>query len=63
MASLERDLDPADMVRVHRSAFVAPGAVEAVNQVGRTITLILKSGTSVRVGPQHADEVRGKLGR
>ena len=47
MASLERDLDPGDMVRVHRSAFVSPAAVAAVNQVGRTITLVLNSGTSV----------------
>ncbi|WP_419808476.1 LytR/AlgR family response regulator transcription factor [Sphingomonas sp.] len=63
MAALERDLDPQTMVRVHRSAFVRPSAVQAVNQVGRNITLVLTSGASVRVGPQHAGDVRERLGR
>ena len=63
MASLERDLDPATMVRVHRSAFVSPPAVEAVNQTGRNVTVILKSGATVRVGPQHTETIREKLGR
>lgn len=63
MAALERDLDPVDMVRVHRSAFVSPGSVESISQIGRNITLVLKSGASVRVGPQHASEVRERLGR
>jgi two-component system LytT family response regulator len=63
MAALERALDPAAMVRVHRSALVSPGAVVSISQVGRNITLVLKSGTSVRVGPQHADDVRSRLGR
>lgn len=63
MAALERDLDPADMVRVHRSAFVSPGKITAINQIGRNITILLASGASVRVGPQHAAEARAKLGR
>lgn len=63
MGALERDLDPAAMVRVHRSAFVSPDAVASVNQVGRNITLVLTSGASVRVGPQHAGEVRHRLGK
>ena len=63
MGALERDLDPAAMVRVHRSAFVSPDAVASVSQVGRNITLVLKSGASVRVGPQHAGEVRHRLGK
>lgn len=63
MAALERELDPADMIRVHRSALVRPHAIETVNQVGRNITLVLKSGTSVRVGPQHVGDVRQRLGR
>ena len=63
MGALERDIDPADMVRVHRSAFVSPAAVASVSQVGRNITLVLKSGASVRVGPQHAGEVRHRLGK
>ncbi|WP_425230269.1 LytR/AlgR family response regulator transcription factor [Sphingomonas sp.] len=63
MAALERDLDPAAMVRVHRSSFVCPAAIVSISQVGRNITLVLNSGASVRVGPQHAAEVRAKLGR
>ncbi|HEU0043628.1 LytR/AlgR family response regulator transcription factor [Sphingomonas sp.] len=63
MAALEGSLAPADMIRVHRSAFVSPAAIVSISQVGRNITLVLKSGTSVRVGPQHADEVRRKLKR
>ena len=63
MASLERDLDPSTMVRVHRSAFVSPPAVETVNQTGRNVTVILKSGATVRVGPQHTADIRERLGR
>lgn len=63
MAALDRDLDPADMVRVHRSAFVSPPAIVSISQVGRNITLVLRSGATVRVGPQHADDVRARLGR
>lgn len=63
MATLARSLDPVDMVRVHRSAFVRPGAVVSISQMGRNITLVLKSGASVRVGPHHAEHVRARLGR
>ena len=63
MGALERDIDPAAMVRVHRSAFVSPTAVDSLSQVGRNITVVLKSGASVRVGPQHAGEVRHRLGK
>ena len=63
MASLERELDPADMIRVHRSSFVSVPAIETVSQVGRNLTLVLRSGTSVRVGPGHVAEVKAKLGR
>ena len=63
MSALERDLDPTTMIRVHRSAFVSPAAVAQVSQVGRNITLVMTSGASVRVGPQHAGEVRQRLGK
>ena len=63
MASLERDLNPDDMVRVHRSSFVSPRKIVSISQVGRNITLVLQSGTTVRVGPQHAAGVRKRLGR
>lgn len=61
MGSLEGVLDPAELMRVHRSAFVRPAAVQAISQIGRHTTLVLKSGASVRVGPQHVSEVRQRL--
>lgn len=63
MGALEGALDPAQLMRVHRSAFVRPGAVQAINQLGRHTTLVLTSGASVRVGPQHVGEVRHRLKR
>lgn len=61
MAALETGLDPQAMMRVHRSAFVRPGAVRTVNAVGRHMVLVLRSGAAVRVGPRHWSEVRGRL--
>lgn len=63
MGALEAALDPAQLMRVHRSSFVRPGAVQAINQIGRHTTLVLNSGSSVRVGPQHVGEVRHRLKR
>ncbi len=63
MGALEGALDPAQLMRVHRSAFVRPDAVQAINQIGRHTTLVLKSGASVRVGPQHVGDVRHRLKR
>jgi two-component system LytT family response regulator len=63
MGALEQRLDPAQMIRVHRSSFVRLGAVNGVSQIGRHTTLVLKSGASVRVGPAHLAEVRHRLGR
>lgn len=63
MGALEGALDPAQLMRVHRSAFVRPDAVQAINQIGRHTTLVLESGVSVRVGPQHVGEVRHRLRR
>lgn len=63
MAALAETLDPQAMMRVHRSAFVRPAAVREVSRVGRHMTLVLRSGTAVRVGPIHADGVRERLGR
>ena len=61
MAQLEEALDPAQLVRVHRSAFVAPSSVLLINAIGRHMTLVLKSGASVRVGPRHWAEVRSRI--
>lgn len=61
MSALETGLDPKAMMRVHRSAFVRPGAVRQINAVGRHMVLVLKSGAAVRVGPRHWSDVRGRL--
>jgi two-component system LytT family response regulator len=61
MSALEEALDPADMIRVHRSSFVRPGAVLQVSAVGRHMALILRSGKAVRVGPRHWGDVRERL--
>lgn len=61
MAALEQALDPARMIRVHRSAFVRPGSVQRINTVGRHMVLELESGAVVRVGPRHWGEVRHQL--
>lgn len=61
MGALEQGLDPGDMMRVHRSAFVRPGAVLKISTIGRHMALVLRSGATVRVGPQHWGEVRQRL--
>ncbi|MEN2786212.1 response regulator [Sphingomonas qilianensis] len=61
MQALEEGLDPAQMMRVHRSAFVRPSAVLQINAVGRHMVLVTRSGASIRVGPRHWDEVSYRL--
>ena len=61
MAALEQGLDPAHMIRVHRSAFVRPESVLRISAIGRHMVLELKSGAVVRVGPRHWGEVRHRL--
>jgi two-component system LytT family response regulator len=61
MSALEEALDPAKMIRVHRSAFVRPGSVQRISTIGRHMVLELRSGAAVRVGPRHWGEVRHQL--
>lgn len=61
MSALEEGLDPAKMIRVHRSAFVRPGSVQRISTIGRHMVLELHSGAAVRVGPRHWGEVRHRL--
>ena len=63
MSALEQGLDPARMIRVHRSAFVSPDRVEAINRLGKgLIALVLRDGVSVPVGPTYVKAVQGRLG-
>ena len=61
MGALEEGLDPAQMMRVHRSAFVRPDCVHQISAIGRHMALVLRSGAVVRVGPRHWSEVRHRL--
>lgn len=54
MSGLERKLDPRRMLRVHRSAFVRPGAVAEVQRQGKGLyALALQDGAIVQVGPTY----------
>ena len=63
MSALEQALDPGRMIRVHRSAFVSPDRVEAVNRLGKgLIALVLRDGVAVPVGPTYVKAVQSRLG-
>ncbi len=63
MSALEQALDPAKMIRVHRSAFVSPDRVEAINRLGKgLIALVLRDGVAVPVGPTYVKAVQARLG-
>lgn len=63
MGALEQRLDPAQMMRVHRSAFVRPGAVREVERLGKgLIALKLAGEATVQVGPNYARSVLERLG-
>lgn len=63
MGALQRRLDPAQLMRVHRSAFVRLGLVTAVQRhANGGLTLTVRDGASVQVGPNYADAVTERLG-
>jgi len=62
MRALEERLDPAQLMRVHRSAFARPGNVVEVQRLGRTISaLVLGDGAIVQVGPNYSRAVAERL--
>lgn len=62
MRALEERLDPAQLMRVHRSAFARPANVVEVQRLGRTISaLVLKDGAIVQVGPNYSRKVAERL--
>ncbi|HEX8667176.1 MAG TPA: LytTR family DNA-binding domain-containing protein [Allosphingosinicella sp.] len=62
MRALEEKLDPAQLMRVHRSAFARPANVVEVQRLGRTITgLVLRDGAVVQVGPNYSKAVAERL--
>lgn len=63
MSALQRQLDPAGLVRVHRSAFVRLSLVTGVQRQGNGgMALTLRDGATVPVGPHYADAVSERLG-
>ncbi|MGQ7830786.1 LytR/AlgR family response regulator transcription factor [Altererythrobacter sp. Z27] len=63
MNSLEAKLDPRELMRVHRSAFVRPDLVERLERPGKgSLNLVLRDGAIVQVGPSYVKEVLGRLG-
>ncbi|HEX8126555.1 MAG TPA: LytTR family DNA-binding domain-containing protein [Allosphingosinicella sp.] len=62
MRALEDKLDPAQLIRVHRSAFARPANVVEVQRLGRTINaLVLRDGAIVQVGPNYSKAVAERL--
>lgn len=62
MSALERNLDPAQLLRVHRSAFVRPSLVEQVQRhANGSMTLTLLDGAAIQVGPSFVDAVIAHL--
>ncbi|MGZ8307390.1 MAG: LytTR family DNA-binding domain-containing protein, partial [Allosphingosinicella sp.] len=62
MRALEERLDPAQLMRVHRSAFARPAHVAEVQRLGRTINaLVLRDGAIVQVGPNYSKAVAERL--
>ncbi|MEW5686211.1 MAG: response regulator transcription factor [Pseudomonadota bacterium] len=64
LASLERRLDPAAFVRIHRSALVARRAIVRVRPGPfAALTAILSDGAEIRVGRTHEAQMRALVGR
>ena len=62
MRALEDMLDPAQLMRVHRSAFARPSNVVEVQRTGRAVSaLVLRDGAIVQVGPNYARAVAERL--
>lgn len=62
MGSLEAKLDPRELMRVHRSAFVRLSQVERLDRPGKgSLTLALRDGALVQVGPSYVKVVLEQL--
>lgn len=62
MSGLQGRLDPGQLARVHRSAFVRLALVESVKRLGKgLIALVLPDGSEVHVGPNYTQDVLAQL--
>ena len=63
MTALEQLLDPSQLMRIHRSTFIRPALVRAVQRLGKgLIALEMEDGSVVQVGPSYAGIVLERLG-
>ena len=63
MSALQELLDPAELMRVHRSTFVRPREIAGVQRLGKgLIALEMKDGALVQVGPSYVKAVLAALG-
>nr|WP_225908159.1 LytTR family DNA-binding domain-containing protein [Hyphomonas sediminis] len=64
LADLERRLDPADFVRIHRGTIVRRGAIARVKPAPfAALIVVLLDGSEVRVGRTYTAVIRGQLVR
>jgi DNA-binding LytR/AlgR family response regulator len=64
LASLERRLDPAEFVRIHRSAIVRRRAIVRVRSGPfAALIAVLSDGAEIRVGRTYEAQMRAVLGR
>ena len=62
MGRMQERLDPAQALRVHRSAFVNPAAVTGIQRLGKgQIAVVLSDGQVVTVGPNYSQSVLNAL--
>jgi DNA-binding LytR/AlgR family response regulator len=62
MTALQGRLDPEELTRVHRSAFVRLSVVRTVRRLGKgLIALVLPDGSEVHVGPNYTQAVLAAL--
>lgn len=62
MGALQRRLDPAQLMRVHRSAFVRLDLVTGMQRHSNgSMTLTLRDTANVQVGPSYVDAVMERL--
>lgn len=63
MTALEQLLDPQQLMRVHRSTFIRPALVRAVQRLGKgLIALEMEDGAVIQVGPSYIKAVLARLG-
>jgi two-component system LytT family response regulator len=62
-AELEHLLNPADFLRIHRSAIIRKGCIEEITKRSdRLYSIVLKGGTTLDIGENYREDVFAVLG-